>query len=502
MKHWISSAVIYQINLRSLAAREPRNAIEAAREKPATLSPLAYVAANLPAIKKLGVNVLYLMPPYPMGVEGRKGIGSPYSIRDFRAVEPEYGTPAELAELVHRAHKLHLRIILDITPNHTSRDHAWISSHPEFYVKNAQGGIFYDCDWSDTAKLDYTNPALRQEMIAVYDHWLGILGPDSNGKPDGVDGFRLDMAHFINDKSFWNEAVPKLRALHPDRELLFLAECYGTQNNIDLFARGINAAYDDDFYKVCQYLYAVDEAGVSVIMPSPDVQKNSDFLDKYEAFKAGGIAAAVETALLNYESILPPGDEAPRLARYTDNHDEGRGTYRFGEGAVRAVNQLIFLSNHCIPFLLTGEEFGAVNRPSIHGRMHPCDKGRRLLRDGKVLLEEGIEFEGNLFARGFERRAGWHSFFKELILLRLKTKELTRGKFMLIDAGETCEPAARTVVAFERRLRRSGVRCAVNLGPEPRELKNVQLFAGQVLHGGLQGNSLPPFSSIVARVAN
>lgn len=502
MKHWISSAIIYQVNLRSLAAREPRNAIEAAREKPASLSPLAYVTANLTAIKKLGVNVLYLMPPYPMGVEDRKGIGSPYSIRDFRAVEPEYGTQDELAEFVRRAHKLHLRVILDITPNHTSRDHAWISSHPEFYVKDAQGEISYDYDWADTAKLDYTNPALRQEMIDVYSHWLSLLGKDESGHPDGVDGFRLDMAHLINDKSFWNKAMPKLRVMNPDRELLFLAECYGTQNNIDLFARGINAAYDDDFYKVCQYLYAVSKSGVSVIVPSPDAHKNSDFLDKYEAFKAGGIAAAMETALLNYESILPPGDDAPRLARYTDNHDEGRGAYRFGEGAVRAVNQLIFLSDHCIPFLLTGEEFGAVNRPAIHGRMHPCDKGRRLLRDGNVLLEEGVEFEGNLFARGSENRAGWYQFFRELILLRLKTQELTRGKFMLIDAGENCEQTGRTVVAFERRLRRSAVRCAVNLGPKPRELRNAQLFAGTVLYGGLQGNSLPPFSSIVVRIAN
>lgn len=501
MKHWISSAIIYQINLRSLAAREPRNAFEAAREKPSALSPLAYVTANLPTIKKLGVNVLYLMPPYPMGLADRKGIGSPYSSRDFRAVEPEYGTIGELTEFVRRAHKLHLRVIFDITPNHTSRDHAWISAHPEFYVRNAQGGIFYDCDWSDTAKLDYTNPGLRQEMIAVYNHWLSLLGKDADGRPDGVDGFRLDMAHFINDKSFWNEAMPKLRAMHPDRELLFLAECYGTQNNIDLFSRGINAAYDDDFYKVCQYLYAVDESGASVIAPSPDARSNSDFLDKFEAFKAGGIAAAMETALLNYESILPPGDDAPRLARYTDNHDEGRGAYRFGDGAVRAVNQLVFLSNHCIPFLLTGEEFGAVNRPSIHGRMNPCDKGRRIVRDGGVQAQEGVEFEGNLFARGAEARAGWYKFFRDLILLRLKNKELTRGKFMLLDAEENCERTERTVVAFERRLRRSAVRCAINLGPEPRELRNAQLFAGEVLYGGLQDGRLPPFSAIVARVA-
>ena len=490
------------MNLRSLAAREPRNAIEAAREKPLMLSPLAYVTVNLPAIKKLGVNVLCLMPPYPMGIDHRKGIGSPYSIRDFRAVDPEYGTLNELAGFIRCAHKLHLQVLLDITPNHTSRDHAWIVWRPEYYVKNAQGGIFYDGDWSDTAKLDYTNPALRQEMTEVYNHWLSFLGPNEISPSDGVDGFRLDMAHLINDQSFWNEAIPKLRSLHQDRELLFLAEGDGIQNNVDLFSRGINAAYDDDFYKVCQFLYAVTESGRSVIMPSPDTQTNAEFLDKYEAFKTGGVAAAMETALLNYESTLPPGDDAPRLARYTDNHDEGRGAYRFGEGATRAVNQLIFLSNHCLPFLLTGEEFGAVNQPSIHGRMRLCNKGRRLLHDGKVRIEDGIEFEGNLFARSAENRAGWHIFFKDLILLRLKTKELTRGKFMMIDAGENCEKTERTIVAFERRFRRSAVRCAVNLGPETRELKNTALFAGEVLYGGLQGNSLPPFSSLVVRVVN
>ncbi len=500
MKKWISSAVIYQVNLRSLASREPRNAIEAAREKLQPLSPLAYVARNLPVIRKLGANVLYLMPPYPMGLEGRKGIGSPYSIRDFRAVDPEHGTLDDLADLVRRAHQCRMKVILDITPNHTSRDHVWMSFRPEYYVKTPEGAIFYDCDWSDTAKLDYTNPALRQEMVEVYHHWLSFLGTDPAGKPDGVDGFRLDMAHLINDRGFWNEAVPVLRARHPDRELLFLAECYGTQNNIDLFARGINAAYDDDFYKVCQYFYAVTESGQSVILPAPEAKSNTDFLDKYEAFKAGGIAGAMETALLNYESTLPPGDDAPRLARYTDNHDEGRGAYRFGEGAVRAVSQLVFLSNHCIPFILTGQEFGAMNRPSIHGRIHPCDKGRRIAGADGVRAEAGVEFEGNLFARGAENRANWHRFFGQMIHLRLKTRELQRGAFVLLDAGESCPRSERTVIAFERRLRRAAVRCAVNLGPEPRELRNAPIFAGEVLYGGLQGDTLPPFSSVVVRV--
>ena len=116
MKKWISSAVIYQVNLRSLAAREPRNAIESAREKQSRQSPLAYLTQQLPVIKKLGANVIYLMPPYPMGILGRKGIGSPYSIRDFRAVDPEHGTLDDLADLVRRAHRMRLKVILDITP--------------------------------------------------------------------------------------------------------------------------------------------------------------------------------------------------------------------------------------------------------------------------------------------------------------------------------------------------------------------------------------------------
>jgi len=500
MKKWISSAIIYQINLRSLAAREPRNAIEAAREKPEPLSPLAYVAKNLQILKRLGVNCLYLMPPYPMGIQSRKGIGSPYSIRDFRAVDPEFGTMDELAQFVRQAHRLRLRVILDITPNHTSRDHVWAASRPEFYVKNEKGEIFYDADWSDTAKLDYTNPALRQEMVEVYNFWLSFLGADAHGRPDGVDGFRLDMAHFINDRGFWNEALPVLKARHPERQLLFLAECYGTQNNLDLFQRGINAAYDDDFYKVCQYLYAQTESGDSLIHPAPDAASNTDFLDKYEALKAQGIAGAMETALVNYESTLPPGEDGPFLARYTDNHDEGRGLFRFGEGAVRAVNQLIFLSNHCIPFLLTGEEFGAVNRPSIHQRLGTCDKGRRVVRGTDVGSDAGIEFEGNLFVRGSERRLAWRMFFRELITLRLKTRELTRGKFMLIDCGENCAATSRQVVAFERRVRRTAVRCAINLGPEPRTLKNAALLAGEVLYGGLQGDVLPGFGAIVSRI--
>ena len=498
MKSWIASSVIYQINLRGLAAREPRNAIEAAQEKKLSDSPLAYVTKNLGVIKKLGANVLYFMPPYPIGHAFRKGIGSPYSSRNFKAIEPEYGTLQEMKKLVSRAHQLGFKVIFDITPNHTSRDHVWFTSHPEFYVKRENGEIFYDCDWSDTAKLDYTQPALRREMLKIYDFWLSFLGKDAKGQPDGIDGFRLDMAHFINDKSFWNEAMPQLRAKHASRELLFLAECYGFGPNLDLFERGINAAYDDDFYKVAANLYGLTEAGESAIVPAGGLAGNGDFKDRYEAFLSDGIAGAFERALLNYEEKLGPG--APFVARYSDNHDEGRGFYLYGPGATKAINQLVFLAPRTLPFILTGEEFGAVNRPPIHDRMNPIGKRRRIISGDHVREQESVEFEGNSFARDPKERAAIYRFFKDLIKLRRSQRELSEGSFHLIDVDEQAPRAQRSVIAFERRLGNQVLRCAINLGPEARVLKQANAFHGKRLFGHLAQGTLAPFSSIVVRI--
>lgn len=500
--NWIHNAVIYQINLRSLAVREPRNAIEAVGERAVAESPLAYVTRKLATVKRLGVNVLYLMPPYPMGMAARKGIGSPYSIRDFTAVEAEHGTLKELKGFVQRAHALGMRVILDITPNHTSRDHVWTGSHPEYYFPEKDGQLRYDWDWSDTAKLNYGAPGLRRAMVEALDFWLGLLpapGARRGAKAgrDGVDGFRFDMAHIISDLSFWNEALAELRTRHPQRQLLFMAESYGARNNLDLFARGMNAAYDDDLYKVCQYCYAVDGEGRTVVALSPDAAHNGDFADKLAAFHAGGLAGAVETALMRYENVLRPDPAGPWLARYTDNHDEGRGVCRFGDDGVRAMMQLVFLTAHTLPFLLTGQEFGAANRPSIHARLGLCDKGPRVVEGGTARVRDGVEFEGNLFARGREARQAWYAFYRELIALRRRRRELTDGTFALLDAGERCAAAARTVVAFQRGLHHGLLNIAVNLGPEPRRLSHDALLRGRRVYGRLDGDLLAPFQAVV-----
>lgn len=494
MKHWIAQAVNYQVNLRAIAAREPRNPIEAADESPLPSSTLAYLTENLSVLAELGVTILHLMPPFPIGEKERKGIGSPYAVRDYLSINEEYGTIDELRALVTRAHEMEMKVILGMVPNHTSRDNVWTESNPEYYVRNDQGDILYDLDWSDTAKLDYTSPGLCTAMLEVYDHWLSFLGED------GVDGFRIDMAHFINDRTFWNRALPELKARHPKRELLFLAECYGLDNNMDLFERGMTAAYDDDFYKLLLYLYGLDEKGQTIILPDhEDAPRNNDFRAKYEAYTQGGIAAAVELCLMDYEQRLATAPDAPRLARYTDNHDEGRGLYRFGAGAVRAMNHVAFLAPHSLPFLLSGQEYGATNRPPIHERIMPCDKGYRMQRGSSVIKKEGVEFEGNLFARSAQERKAWYTFYKELIALRRTQAALTLGDFALLDAGEACAPHERAVIAFARSHEGVSLHCAINLGPEPRRLNQAQLFTGEPLYGAMTEDTLAPFEAIVVR---
>ena len=498
---WIPQAINYEINLRALSARDPRNPIEAATEQEMTASPLSYLIRNLDVIKMLGVTVLHLMPPFPIGRKQRKGIGSPYAVRNYQDIEEEFGSLKEMKAFVRAAHLLEFKVILGMVPNHTSRDHVWTISNPEYYLRRANGSPDHDFDWSDTSKLDYTQAGLRKAMIETFDFWLGVLEPNEDGVSDGFDGFRMDMAHLINDLSFWNEAIEELRKRHPERQLLFLAECYGMDNNLNLFDRGFDAAYDDDFYKVCEYLYGVDESEQTCVLPSPEAPSNENFKELFNAFQSRGIAGAMEKVLLGYETQLPSGAEAPRLVRYTDNHDEGRGVYRFGDGAVLAVNQLLFLSAHTIPFLFAGQEFGASNRPSIHQRIGVCSKSQRI-RNGESTIERpGIEFEGNLFARGRLRRKGWYAFYRELIALRLQCPELLHGDFSLLEPGEKCPQNQRTVIAFQRKYQDSVLRCAVNLGPEPRKLSHSKLFHREPLYGGLDKGVMAPFTSIVVRTS-
>lgn len=177
--------------------------------------------AGLDRIQSVGAEVVWLMPIYPIGEAERKGtLGSPYSIRDYRGINPRFGTAADLRELVDSVHARDMMLILDWVPNHTAWDHHWIEEHPEYYARNEAGEMTVPrdlegnlTDWTDVVELDYSNPDLRRAMIDAMKYWVTEFD---------VDGFRVDVAGHI-PAEFYREAIPELREAS-DSRLLMLAE--------------------------------------------------------------------------------------------------------------------------------------------------------------------------------------------------------------------------------------------------------------------------------------
>lgn len=201
---WSKNSVIYEVNIRQYTAEGTFNAF----------------ARELPRLKSLGVDILWLMPVQPIGKKERKGsLGSYYSISNYTAFNPEFGTQADFKALVDNAHAMGFKVILDWVANHTAFDHAWTSAHRDWYTLRADGSISRaiddkgkETDWSDVADLNYTNTDMRAAMIGEMRWWLDNTG---------IDGFRCDMAGLV-PSDFWKSVSDAFRPSRPG--LFMLAE--------------------------------------------------------------------------------------------------------------------------------------------------------------------------------------------------------------------------------------------------------------------------------------
>jgi glycosidase len=210
---WTRNATVYQINTRQFTREGTLRAAEKA----------------LPRLAGMGVGILWLMPIHPIGEAKRKGaLGSPYAVRDYRAVNPELGSLQDLRSFVDSAHRLGMHVILDWVGNHTSWDNGLLASHPDWYARDRHGKPhptpWYD--WDDIIDLDYGQPGLRRYMADAMAYWV---------REAGIDGYRLDAAGLV-PLDFWEEAAARLRAIKP----VFLL---GEWESRDLHARAFDATY-------------------------------------------------------------------------------------------------------------------------------------------------------------------------------------------------------------------------------------------------------------------
>lgn len=192
VKHpeWSKNIAVYELNVRQFTQQGTFKAAE----------------SHLPRLNDLGVGAIWLMPIYPIGEVERKGtLGSYYSIKNYKEVNPEFGTLADFKSFVTNAQSLGIRVIIDWVANHTSRDAAWVDEHPEWYKRDGEGRIIAPYDWTDVAQLDTFSHAMWEGMADAMKYWLNETT---------IDGFRCDMASLL-PVDFWKFIRMELDKVRP-----------------------------------------------------------------------------------------------------------------------------------------------------------------------------------------------------------------------------------------------------------------------------------------------
>ena len=226
-------ANIYQVNIRVFSST----------------GNLQGVIARLDSIKALGINVIYLMPIYPVG--SVRSVNSPYCVKDYKAVSSEFGSLNDLRTLVDGAHSRNMAVMLDWVPNHTSWDNDWISSHKEWYLQDASGNILSPpgTGWTDVAQLNYNNNGLRSAMIKAMKYWVYSAN---------IDGYRCDYAD-NPPLDFWKQAIDTLRSISTHK-LLLLAE--GNRNTN--YSVGFDYNFGFNFYGQIKSIYGSNQSVQSI----------------------------------------------------------------------------------------------------------------------------------------------------------------------------------------------------------------------------------------------
>ena len=272
------------------------------------------ILPRLDSIKNLGINVIYLMPIYPVGKVN--AVNSPYCVQDYKGVNEEFGKLEDLKTLVNSIHARKMAVILDWVPNHTSYDHPWIKNK-SWYLQDSTGKILSPPGqpWLDVAQLNFKNKDMRNEMISSMKYWVGAAD---------IDGFRCDYADGPTYE-FWKQAITALRAI-PDHKLLLLAE--GKRR--DLYKAGFDYNFGFSFFEHLKDIYAKNKSVLSIDTLNVSDHKGTS--------------------------------NGQQIVRYTTNHDvngsDGTPQDLFGgqKGSMAAFVVATYMNS--VPMIYNGQEVG------------------------------------------------------------------------------------------------------------------------------------------------
>ena len=363
------------------------------------------IIPDLDRIKALGTDIVWLLPIHPIGVKGKKGsLGCPYANRDYRSVNPEYGTMEDFRTLVSAIHEKGMKCIIDVVYNHTSPDSTLTVEHPEFFYRKADGSMGNHVgDWTDVVDLDYTVKELWDYQIESLVMWAKI-----------VDGFRCDVASFV-PVEFWCRAREAVEQVRPGA--IWLAET--VHSGFGQFARksGLYSASDYEMFRAFDMEYDYDVRGIF-----DDYLKGKRHLSNY-------------VDLLNFQECLYLANHIKM--RCLENHDLARiCSFVKNEKALRNFTAFLYFLKGTT-MLYGGQEYCCDHTPSLFEK----DVFPRSGKDISALLTKLGEIKKTILSCADDFRG--EAMDKEQIAVLLREDEKTKklGVFSLkgLEADVTVE---------------------------------------------------------------
>ena len=299
-----ANRVIYQMNVGAFTAE---GTFQAAQQ-------------GLDRLDTLGVDILWLMPIYPRGAT----MHSPYASMNFRDVNPDYGTVADLKAFVSRAHELGMKVWLDWVPNHVAVENPWVTSHPEYFTKDDKGQMIHPHGWGDVYELNYQNEGLVNEMNGALKFWVDSCD---------VDGFRCDYVSSPTiPVSYWQNIIAELKSKSSKRPVEFLSETDITNSeNIRIDSCGFDYDYAWDFQGTLAWKF-----------------KNSTSADSLKAICERFLAASAKVK--NRRMVY--------LTNHDQNYNDGGHTLKDFYGDNRYALTVLDFTFYGMPLIYQGQEIG------------------------------------------------------------------------------------------------------------------------------------------------